>query len=249
MPYPQQTFNSLADLLAYTNSNIVTNGLGEIDAVELNNVLNGLATFIQQNPLNWNKAKVESSGGVIVIERGVTEIKGIAPTTVTWGDNVQNEFKIVNMTASNIPLASGKSYYDVNANQITYIPSRQVLNICKDDNNKWIQVNNFSSNGGSGSDTFCKDYINVGNDSPQIMVGGDTTYSITSAGIKIDSIDVTINGTRIYPDVADELSVNIVYNAENAVITFLNPSIDDPNINLGVQNGWKIIIDYAIATI
>ena len=81
------------------------------------------------------------------------------------------------------------------------------------------------------------------------MVGGDTTYSITSAGIKIDSIDVTINGTRIYPDVADELSVNIVYNAENAVITFLNPSIDDPNINLGVQNGWKIIIDYAIATI
>jgi hypothetical protein len=247
MPYPQQTFNNLTDLLAYTNSNIVTNGLGEIDAVELNNVLNGLATFIQQNPLNWDKAKVESSGGIITIERGVTEIKGIAPTTVTWGDNVQNEFKIVNMTASNIPLASGKSYYDVNANQITYIPSRQVLNICKDDNNKWIQVNNFSSNG--GSDYFGKEYINVGNDSPQIMVNGDTTYTITRVGIKIDSIDVTINGIRIYPDVIDELSVNIVYNSDNAVITFLNPSIDNPSINLGVENGWKIIIDYVISTI
>ena len=47
----QQTFPNFADLLAYINSEWITNGNQEITGVIGNNVVNGLLTFITQSPL------------------------------------------------------------------------------------------------------------------------------------------------------------------------------------------------------
>lgn len=247
MPYPQQTFNSFNDLQVYINTYWVTNGVGDITGIVGNNVVNALLTFIEESPLNYGRAKVISTGGSVLLDRPVNVINGTPPSTVSFGDNIYNEFTIVNMTAANIPLAAGVTYYDVNSNIITYIPRRQVLSVSKAENNLWIQTNNFSTNGGSV--TFPKIYINVGNDSPQQMIPGQIAYTIDNNKIDIDSVAVTIDGVRIYPDVVGQVSVDIMYNVNNVVITFLNPSIDNPGINFGVQQGWKIIIDYAASTI
>lgn len=235
MPYPQQTFNNFAQLLAYINSLWITNGNQEITGVIGNNVVNGLLTFIEQSPLNYQRAKVSSTAIHFGTTQPVNVFSGTPPIDVSFGDNIYNEYTFVNATGVDIPFVAGLSFYDVNLNQITYIPSNQILNISKTQNGSWIQTNNFNP----GSELWEQIDFQVGVSG---MNPGDITYTIPVAKIKINSVKPFVDGSRLYPNVDDQFSYSIVYNANNVVITFLN----NPGTgNQGVVSGQKIILDYA----
>lgn len=149
MAYPNQTFASVALLINYINTKIVTNGTQEIDAVAMNNVLNAICEFIVDYTVNGSLADVNSSSGqVIVVSKPITIFTG-APTSIQWPNNVQNEYYFINETGYDIPISAGYSYVDVYEDEKTIIPARQVIHIAKVENGGWVQVNNLSG-GGSG---------------------------------------------------------------------------------------------------
>jgi len=145
MPLPSQTFSTIAELLTYINTYVIPNGNEEISGEIENNVENAVCNFIVSYTLNSGLAKIESSGGDIVLSKPITVIQTTVPDTLQWPDNVQNEFYIVNATGTNIPLAPGFTYYDQNLSARTTIPARFVVHIAKADNAQWIQVNNIAS--------------------------------------------------------------------------------------------------------
>jgi len=246
MTYPNITYQTLAALLEDTNTIWVTNGLGDITGVFGNAQINGLAKFIQQSPVNWNGASTITNGGNITLTRGVTVISGLTPTSINFGDNVYNEWVIVNTTTDNINLASGKVYYNILGAQMSYVPALQILKISKGSNSLWYQTNNFSTSGGSGKTIFNEIDATVGVDSPIILPVGVIVYDIEVANISTNSVKVFIDGDRIFPNTTGQLSVDIIYTPNFVRITFFNYSIDNPPINLGLQYGMKVIIDYAL---
>lgn len=238
MSYPQQIFPDFNSLMTYMNTFWVTNGNEEITGVVGNNVVNGLLTFIRQSPLNWQSAKVWSVGSSVSVTQPVNVFMITAPSSVAFLNNIYNEYTFVNTTNSNIPFATGNSYYDVMLNNITYIPSHQVLNISKAQNGLWLQTNNFANTSASGEAWQQLNFI-VGD---SVMINGQILLTISSPSTKINSVKITVDGIRLYPSVLDQFSYNLVYNAGNFEITFLN---DGGSGNQGVQGGQKIIIDYA----
>lgn len=149
MPLPVTTFNTIADLLNYINTNIVPNGNNEITGEEHNAVENSLANFIVSYTLNSGLVGISSSNGVIPLSKPMT-VFTVVPTSINWPDNVQNEYYIINATASNIPLTAGYFYVDQYGTAQTIIPARTAIHIAKATNGSWIQVNNLGG-GGSGS--------------------------------------------------------------------------------------------------
>lgn len=150
MPFPNQTFNSLAQLINYINTKIYPNGQQEIDGEAMNNVLNGLCNFIPEYTVNAGLGDVEgSSGQVIVVDKPITVFTG-APTSVQWDGNVQNEYYFVNSTGYNIPLTAGFSYIDAYENEKTIIPARFSVHIAKMPNGGWVQINNLGGGGSAG---------------------------------------------------------------------------------------------------
>lgn len=145
MSYPQQTFPTFADLLAYQNTNWVTNGNGDIDAIIGNNVVNGLLTFIEQSPINYAKAQIISAGGIVTSSRPITIFMTTAPTELSWVDNIYNQYVFINTTSSSIPLASGFFYYNINLAPQSSIPAKTILSIAKASNNNWVSIYNASS--------------------------------------------------------------------------------------------------------
>jgi hypothetical protein len=248
MIYPNVTYQTLAALLQDTNTIWIPNGVGDITGIFGNAQINGLAKFIQQSPLNWNGAKTITTGGDITLSNGVTVISGITPTSITFGDNVYNEWIIINLTGDDVNLASGKVYYTSFGEQLNYIPANQALRISKGINSLWYQSNNFTSTSGSGNTVFNEIDAIVGVDSPIIIPANATTYTINSANIATKSVKVYIDGTRIFPNIVGQLSVDIVYTPNFVTITFFNYSLDTPTENLGLQYGMKVIIDYAISS-
>lgn len=228
-------------LRAYINTFIIPNGQGLILGIEHNNVENNLLTFAVQAPLNWQEAKIYSTYDAVNVERPVNVFQNNAPSSLTWGDNIYNEFEFINMTNTNIPFVSGKYFFDKDNNIITYIPSHQVLNIKKAENGFWIQANNFSS---SAAATIAAQELNfiVGKGSPIIMNQGDTTLTINNANILLNSVKVYIDGARIYPNATDQATFSIVYNTNSVILTF---NMD--GAGGGVSNNQKIIVDYETA--
>lgn len=149
MPLPVTTFNTIADLLNYINTNIVPNGNNEITGEEHNAVENALANFIVSYTLNSGLVGISSSSGVVPLSKPMT-VFTVTPTSINWPDNVQNEYYIINATASNIPLTAGYSFVDQYQTVQTVIPSRTAIHIAKATNGSWVQVNNLGG-GGSGS--------------------------------------------------------------------------------------------------
>lgn len=148
MPYPQQTFDTINDLLNYVNNNVVTNGNQEITAIIENNVENSLASFIVSYTLNSGLAGISSSTGVVPLSKSITYFT-VTPTSITLSNNVQNEFYIVNGTGNDIPLTAGNSYIDSYQTVQTSIPARGYVHLAKATNGSWIQISN--PTGGSGS--------------------------------------------------------------------------------------------------
>lgn len=150
MAYPEVTFNSFDDLMTYINTYIVTNGMQLIEGVEHNSVENGLLQFIRQSPLNWQKAKIESSGGAINASRPVTVFMSNVPDSLVWGDNIYNQYVFINTTLGDIPLGAGSTYYDIALQPVDYIPARSIVNICKASNDLWI-VSSVPSSGSAAA--------------------------------------------------------------------------------------------------
>jgi hypothetical protein len=147
--YPVNKFPNFSALFTYINNNWVTNGSDEITAVIGNDVVNGLLTFIQQSPINYAKAQIISSGGIVITAKPVSVIMTLTPTSLAWVDNIYNQQIIINTTGGVIELANGFSYYDNTLTNQTSIPANTALTIVKATNNQWIQSNIGGSGGGS----------------------------------------------------------------------------------------------------
>lgn len=146
MPYPVQTYPNFAALLAYINNTIVTNGNEEIDAVDMNNVVNGLLTFITQSPINWQKAQIVSTAIAATASRPVVLFMTTAATSLSFSDNIYNQYCFINTTNSDIPLLTPAQYFDINLSVVTKIPAKSIVNISKANNNAWV-VNSVPSSG------------------------------------------------------------------------------------------------------
>lgn len=138
MAYPQTTFANFDDLLLYINTYIVTNGMELIEGVEHNAVENGLLTFLRQSPLNWQTAKIESGGGAISASRPINVFMTTTPTSLTWSDNIYNQYIFNNTTGGDIPTLV--TYYDLSLQPLNVIPANSLVNICKASNGLWIVV-------------------------------------------------------------------------------------------------------------
>lgn len=141
MPLPEQTFNNYDELRAYINTFITSNGGRDITGTEHNNVENALLTFLAEIPLNDSKVDIHSTGGSYELVRGFTVFNIITPSLLSFGDNVQNEWYIVNATPADIPLASDSHYFSMQIEQ-TVIPANTTIHIAKSENDQWLQVNN-----------------------------------------------------------------------------------------------------------
>jgi hypothetical protein len=147
MAFPAQTFSTIGQLIAYINTYIIPNGLQEIDGTEHNNVENALANFIVSYTLNSPLATLINSTAPYSLATPIT-VFAADPTSVSWPDNLQNEYYIVNATANNIALQGGFSFIDAFQVPQTFFPARAAIHIAKATNGQWIQVNNL---GGSAS--------------------------------------------------------------------------------------------------
>jgi len=256
VPYPIQDI-PLSQLKAYIDTYIVPNGQGLILGVEHNNVENALLKYILQSPLNWSKSQVVSFGGVFAINKPVTIFYSSVPTSVSWSDNIYNEFVIVNATNSVIPLASGTYYYDINFQQKTSIPAKTSLTLCKAESDLWFQVNG-STLGATGLQMIPQRIQFVVGD-PNSYIGsinqslvhfpaeGDTEFTIDVAGVK-DSFSLAMLGVGELPrDVTDvgksygilyqssSMKVNIYdkfYNKELYIIRFNTTAVASAYANV-----------------
>jgi hypothetical protein len=146
---PSIIFNSISDWEAYIDNFIITNGVEEITGLIGNNAYNGAVTFIKKSPLNWSKAAIYSSGGVVSLADnflGVALFMSVTPTSLTFGDNFYNQYLLINMTDSDIPLAGNLVYYNLSGQPIDIIPAKTSVNIVKATNDLWVISNTSSEN-------------------------------------------------------------------------------------------------------
>lgn len=136
MPYPNTTFNNFQELMEYINTYWITNGVEEITGAIGNDVVNGLLSFTEQSPLNWQKADIQSLGGDISAARPITVFMTTAPDSLSWADNIYYEYVFINTTFDDIPTTT--PYYDINLTAINVIPAKSIINICKAKNNLWL---------------------------------------------------------------------------------------------------------------
>ena len=231
MSFPQQSFNTLLELINYINTYIVPNGNEEISGTIHNNAENGLAKFIAQSPLNWSKAQILSMGGDVISTNPVVVITSVTPTSFGWESNIYNEVIIINTLNSSIPLLNGYSYKDIYLNTVTNIPAQTVVQLFQAENNLWIQGNNPSILGG---DTFNRLQFNVGDINAPIL-DNESTLIISVNNPKQNSCNVYLDSMLLYEDLTDQISVDITYNTNNITILF----------NQAVVNGQKYLITYA----
>jgi hypothetical protein len=147
---PQLTFPTITQLRDYTNDNIVPNAMREISGEKHNNVANGYLDYIQKAVGNYDKVDLVTSGGVVTLVKPFTVLQTIVPDSVTWGDNFNNEWYIINATDEDIPVV-GTSYYNGYLAPQTVIPSRSTIHIAKAENGAWLQMGGSGGSGGIGS--------------------------------------------------------------------------------------------------
>lgn len=228
MPYPVQTFPDFASLLAYMNNEWVTNGNGDIDAVIGNNVVNGLLTFIEQSPLNYQAALVTAAGGAITASRPITVFITTTPTSLQWGNNIYNQFVFINTTNTPIPLGGGQKYYDINLTAQSSIPAKTVLSIVKATNGLWIS--NYNAGGNSSTLSFVPLQFRIGDDDSP-MNAGDTVLVITVDNAINDSELIILDGSTLYRNLDDRISYDIDYTSTEITITF-NQGVADRQVYL-----------------
>lgn len=135
MAYPSLSFNTIADWLTWIDNNIITNGMELITGDFGNITENAAAKFISQSPLNWQTADIFSTGGAISPVRPVNVIMSVTPSSLTWPDNIYNQYIFINTTLGDIP---SDTYYDVRLQPVTIIPAISLVSIMKAKNGNWI---------------------------------------------------------------------------------------------------------------
>lgn len=138
-------FPDIDSLEAYVDANITANGIEAITGPINNNALNGCIEFIRQSPLNWAKASIESSGGDIIASTPVVVFSSVTPDSLTWGDNIYNEFVFINMTVSEIPLSGSLVYYNLLGQAIDNIPPNTAITVFKAANDLWVLGDNLGT--------------------------------------------------------------------------------------------------------
>jgi len=224
MLYPVNTFPTFADLLSYINNEWITNGNEEIDAVIGNNVVNGLLTFIEQSPLNWQKAQLINTSGAATAARPVVVFMATTPSSISFASNIYNQYCFINTTNAAIPLLSPAQYYDINLSAVTSIPAKSIVNISQASNSLWI-INTVPSQGSQPSLPPLVFEVDGGN--PDDPVSGTSIWQNNKLkglgasngnriSIVLDSGIVTNYGTNqnmYYDHVAGEIDLN--YNGNN----------------------------------
>lgn len=144
-------FPNIDALENYVDTNIIANGVEAITGPINNTALNGCIEFIRKSPLNWGKAQLEMIGGDVVLSDnylGVVVFSSVTPDSLSFGDNIYNEYVFVNMTASAIPLAGSQVYYNLLGQAIDNIPANTAISISKATNDLWVQSNNMGTSSG-----------------------------------------------------------------------------------------------------
>jgi hypothetical protein len=192
MPTP---FATIQDWQTWIDNNIVPNGNQDITGEDGNITENAAAQFIIQATVNWNLAKVHSTGGALVLSNGVTVVTGATPTSLSWGDNFYNEWYIVNLTPNILNLDSGIFYYNPTGSPQNAIPAQTSLHIAKSENGLWVQIGGASATGGGGgSQKEPATYI-VGT-TPNAPAQGATTWQL---GIFANSYMLLFYGSTLLP--------------------------------------------------
>jgi len=142
-------FANIDALQNYVDATMTANGSGDITGPENNASLSGCIEFIRQSPLNWAKALVENSGGVVVTNVPVVVFITATPTSLSFGSNIYNQFVFVNMTSGAIPLVSGLVYYNASGVAQSTIPANSSVVIYQAENNLWVAVGGSGGSGGS----------------------------------------------------------------------------------------------------
>lgn len=223
MSYPQQTFSTIQQLLNYINTNIVTNGNEEIDAVEVNNIENALANFIVSYTINANRAGISSSSGVVSLSKPIT-IFTVVPASLQWPDNIQFEYYIVNTTSSIINITSGYSYVDSSGNLQTVIPAHATVHIAKATNGSWVQVNNLSTNTSSNINIIQLQFI-VGQPG-SLMDAGDTVLILTYSQLFSSGLEIFKDNVLLPVNLSDRQSYTAIFSSTDVTITFNQAAAD-----------------------
>jgi len=169
-------FPNIDALEAYVDANITTNGNNEITGQEGNISLNGCIEFIRQSPLNYAKASVVNSTAAQIAQTPVVVFTSSTPASLTWGDNIYNEYVFINMTSSAIPLLGLLVYYTPLGTVADSIPANSVVNVFKAANDLWVQGNNTGSGGGGSSQKQPLSF-KVGT-TPSAPTAGATTWTL-----------------------------------------------------------------------
>ena len=233
MPLPSTTYNTIQQLLNDINTRFVPNGMELITGDIGNSQLNGLANFIVTYTLNSGLAGISSSTGVIPLSKPVT-LFTVVPTSIHWPDNIQNEYYIINATASNIPLTSGYSFIDQYATTQTVIPARTSIHIAKATNGSWIQINNLPGSGVLPPQT--------GHEGEFLMTNGASTswfspcLFITSANFESDGV------TYINTDLVNSKFLLLWNNLPRIIYSVdENPSQIEWEYRIG--GGFKLLVE------
>jgi hypothetical protein len=229
--YPVQTFSSFAQLLAYINSEWITNGQGDITGVVGNNVVNALLTFIEESPVNSTPAPIWSAGGTYVATVPIVIFTGTAPTTLQWTNNIYNEYLFINTINQSIPLANGFVYYDINLNTVDAIPPLERVRIILANNNQWIQASDLGNVIPPANSYYGRLDFVVGNTGSPLTTG-QTVLTINQTNIAANSVNVTSSGAQLYIGRTNEFSYTIVYSTANIIITFNQPVSLDQDISV-----------------
>lgn len=249
MPLPAQTFPTLDDAIVYINTHIIPNGVNDITGEEHNNVENALAYFIKFYTLNsdLHRVAISSDTGAVVAGAPITYFMA-TPSSLSWPDNVQNEYYFVNATGNNIPLATGFVYYDEYQDPISIIPARSIIHIAKAVNTLWVKV---AMLGGSGSSTGLPPQTNH---SGEVLVTNGTSVSWSSLRMKLTSADFEPDGRTINSTVSALLAAFKYDIFINEVNRYIYNYDDDPPTDLGVEwvyesnGGFSIQAPWFLAT-
>src|SRR6185369_13418408 len=154
---------------------------------------NGLASFIKKAVFNYDLGKIESSGGALVLSRNVTIITTSAPTTVSWPDNFQNEYLIVNTINADLDLATGVVYYDSQGVAHTTIPAQSVVHIFKMSNGNWMDESH-GGGGGGGTVTGARDGVSLVGAN---VVLGQAFGTLSDPAKLLEDREIPLNGFNI----------------------------------------------------
>jgi len=144
-------FPDIDSLELYVDTNIIANGSEYITGPINNKALNGCIEFIRTSPLNWAKARLEVGGGDIVLADdylGVVVFDTVIPDSLSFGDNIYNQYVFINMTSGEIQLDDPTFYYNLFGVPVSTLPANAATVLFKAANDIWVLGNNPGSGSG-----------------------------------------------------------------------------------------------------